>query len=142
MTENDFFDSIDCKFPYDDMNKSIELFKIASNISDNAVYWLLLESVDIPYNLRNSVDKLKIKNFLNHVLENYNHKLLKDIIEVSINVIDDIKNDEIHILNLMEELKEFDWLYCALNILYLSLDDKYWILEEKYNEIRNIWDNN
>jgi hypothetical protein len=42
----------------------------------------------------------------------------------------------------MEKLKEFDWLYCALNILYFSLDDKDWILEEKNNEIRNIWDNN
>jgi hypothetical protein len=69
---------------------------------------LLLESVHIPYNLIKKVDRLKIKKFLNYVLENYKHKLLKDIINVSLNVIDGIKNEESHILNLMEKLKEFD----------------------------------
>jgi hypothetical protein len=38
MKEKDFFDTIDCKFPYNDLDKSIDLFKISSNISDNAVY--------------------------------------------------------------------------------------------------------
>lgn len=141
MLEKDFIDIIDCNFPYNDLEKSIELYKLASSISDNAVFILLEESVRIPKNLMLTVDKWKIKKFLIYVLENYKHKLLKDIIDVSLNVIDDIKNNESYILSLMNELKEFEWLYWALNILYFSINDISWLIDIKYNEVIEKWNN-
>lgn len=137
MTEKDFLDKIDCNFPYNNINKWIELVKVALSIWDNCVFWIIHELVRPPKSVK--INKKKSLKILEYIDNNFSHDLKKDFILLSIQIINNNTIDEWFILNLMNKVKKYNCLSIPLNVLYFSIVDSKWNIENKYNEIIDYW---
>ena len=137
MQELEFLNSIDCKFPYSDIDKWKTLIENALKISDSCVFGIIHELVRPPRSAK--VNKKKIDEFLIYISHNFHHNFKSEIINISKKKInwEVIKEEEV--LSLMEGVKKYSWLSLALNILYFLVDDKSWNIEKKYNEVIDYW---
>lgn len=142
MKEKDFIDKIDCNFPYNNINKWIEIIDESLWISDNAVFYVIHELLRIPKSKRKIVNKNYILYFLWYINNKFSHGYKNTIMILSNKLLNSEKIQIFEIINYMELIKNFKWLYSALNILYFSVDDINWEIEKKYDEVINYWKNN
>ncbi|MDD3144649.1 MAG: hypothetical protein PHV23_00900 [Candidatus Gracilibacteria bacterium] len=123
MLEKDFLEKIDCKFPYNDINKGKEIIEESLLISDNAVFCIIDELTRIPKSKKKLVDSKNILNFLSYIDYRFKHKFKSIILLVSHKLLNKENISVSDILEYMDNLKKNKGLYGALNILYFSVDD-------------------
>ncbi len=139
MNEQDFLNSIDCNFPYDDIEKWKFIIDTAINISDNCIFWIIYELFNIPKSLQWKIEKKKVIFLLDYINKNITHYSIQNIIYLWTKILNWSNISNIEILESMENLKNDKWLYWALSVLYLFWNDNNWEIENKYDEVINYW---
>jgi hypothetical protein len=135
MTEQEFIESIDFSFPYNDKEKAIELIVQGRTISANATFMVLHEIV----RSSSEVNKVTKESLFNHWSKGFSHELLPQVKEAASAL---LANEELPVeraIELMEKIKNHAGEYCALSIVYFSCDDTEGKADEKYNQIVEQW---
>ena len=141
MIEKDFLELIDCNFPYNETEKWLKLIDVSLSISNNCVFNIIYELINIPYGLKRITLKKNIAMYLDYIDKNFSHELKETILTLAKEVLKWKKVEISDILKRMDVVKKYNWENWALNILYMSWDDKDWKLEKKYNWIIKYWKN-
>ena len=141
MIEKDFLELIDCNFPYNETEKWLKLIDVSLSISNNCVFNIIYELINIPYGLKRITLKKNIAMYLDYIDKNFSHELKETILTLAKEVLKWKKVEISDILKRMDVVKKYNWENWALNILYMSWNDKDWKLEKKYNWIIKYWKN-
>ena len=141
MIEKDFLELIDCNFPYNDTEKWLRLIDLSLSISNNCIFNIIYELINIPYGLKRLALKKNITMYLDYIDKNFSHELKETILTLAKEVLKWKKVEISDVLERMDVVKKYNWENWALNILYMSWNDKDWKLEKKYNWIIKYWKN-
>ncbi len=137
MNEEEFLNSIDCRFPYENESQWRALIHQGKEISENASFGVLEEISRKPFG--NKVSE-KEQLIMVNVWEIENkHSLAKPVIEAAKAI---IKNEPLSVeraLELLSQVQTFHNLYCALNIISFACDDVEGLADKKWQEIVNSW---
>lgn len=138
MTEQDFFDSVDCKFPYDDEAAGAELVREACRISANACFMIGEELSRPPRSVVAPIDvRLRILALLR---EGFEHPIRDKVLDVVATRISGGSLGFDETLALMREIEPFRNEYCAMNIIYFACDEDFDVqLDAEYTRIRSQW---
>jgi hypothetical protein len=139
VTEEEFVNSIECKFPYFDEAKWRDVIKLGSEISSNAAFGVLEEICRSLRGIKVSVQQLE--QILNYWRTEFSHPLAESIGNVA-NLM--IKREEIspeEAAKLLCIVANYPHLYCALNVPYFACDDKDGTVDKTYREIIHSWEN-
>jgi hypothetical protein len=139
VTEEEFVESIDCKFPYSDEAKWRDVIKLGSKISSNAAFGVLEEICRPPKGMEVSVQQLE--QILNYWRTEFSHPLAESIGNVASLMIKREKISPEEAENLLRIVANYPYLYCALNVPYFACDDKDGIVDKTYKEIIHSWEN-
>ncbi|MDJ0613043.1 MAG: hypothetical protein QNJ29_05160 [Rhizobiaceae bacterium] len=136
MDEYSFLELIDCKFPYEDRSKSMEIIELAASISDNAMFIVLDEICRPPKNV--AVTEITLTNTLYEWKKRTSHPLSESIGSLALRMINGYRITPAEVLAIMYQVSKFKGLIAALNIVYMScsIDS-----EEVENAYKNILDN-
>lgn len=137
MNEEEFINSIDCKFPYHDKSAWTIIVNQSYKVSSNATFAVLYEICLVPYNTKVNTDDLK--EIANYWFQNAKHPLASTIHEIAISM---INGDEISVLQaieVMDIVSKHKNEFSALSIAYFSCNDIEGKADKKYNEIIESW---
>ena len=135
MNEQEFIESIDFNFPYQDDLKAIELIDQARGISLNASYMVLHEIVRAPNEVSSTVRKKLYDQWLN----GFNHSSLPIVREAAESLFSGRDLPVSRAIELMEKMASEEGQYCALGIIYFSCDDQDGKADDLYNQIIEKW---
>lgn len=139
MKENEFCEEIDCKFPYNDLEKTSLLITQASNISDNCLFSIIEEIARIPNSEKTNVLEDRLLKILDEVEQIFEHPLKEKTIMIARKMVLNEKITRKRALSIMDEVKLHKGLWGALSTIYDSADDTDDLLDKKFNEIRELW---
>jgi hypothetical protein len=135
MTEQEFIESIDFSFPYEDKEKAIDLIAQGRAISANASFMVLHEIVRAP-----SEVALETKERLyNYWCNGFSHELLEPVKEAASALLASNVISVYRAIELMREIEKHTDQYCALSIVYFSCDDTEGQADQKYNQVIEQW---
>ncbi|MGA2500065.1 MAG: hypothetical protein ABSH20_20190 [Tepidisphaeraceae bacterium] len=122
MTEAEFINSIDCRFPYENPKKASALAARALKISPNAVFMVYHELARPGRGFRSSKkERLAILEFLE---ERFVHPLSGLASWLTRNMIAEKELSVARAAAAMRVIADFPGCYNALNLAYFSCDDK------------------
>ena len=137
MTEPEFIQAIDCRFPYSNDIEAKKLIELGSTISPNAAFMVLHELCRVPRSV--STRRYKIKKLIEYWFQHYTHPLNPILLPIALK---SLRNENISIkrcLKCMDLVAPHVGCINALNILYFSCVDTEGLIETKYNEIIAKW---
>jgi hypothetical protein len=137
MNEEEFLNSIDCRFPYEDEHKWRALILQGKNISDNASFGVLEEIARKPYG--NPVNEIEQLTMVDVWAKENNPPLVQPVIEAARAIITNNVLSVGRVLELMSEVQAYRNQYCALNIIYFACDDVENLVDQKRQEIVERW---
>lgn len=135
MNEQEFIESIDFNFPYQDEVKAIELIDQARGISLNASYMVLHEIVRAP----NEVSSIVGKKLYDQWLNGFNHGSFPIVREAAESLLSGRELTVSRAIELMQQMESEKGQYCALGIIYFSCDDQDGKADDLYNQIIEQW---
>ena len=135
MTEQEFIESIDFSFPYEDKEKAINLIAQGRTISANASFMVLHEIVRAP-----SEVALETKECLyDYWCNGFSHELLEPVKEAASALLASKVIPVSRAIELMREIEKHTDQYCALSIVYFSCDDAQGQADQKFNQVIEQW---
>jgi hypothetical protein len=137
MTEDEFSNMVDCRWPYGDIERSRELISTAVGISPNAAFIALHELCRLPRNAdAKSAELLELVDFW---LREFDHPLAFSMAMSAKSMIEDKALPAPQALTMMEAIGSYPGLYAALAIAYFSCDDSAGVASARYEAIRATW---
>lgn len=137
MTEQEFLDSFDAQFPYNDDSQWRGLISEGIKISPNASFCVLEEIARKPSDSAVSKD-LQLAMVKVWEEEN-NHPLSKSVIKAAKAIITDRLLPVSDVLSKMSEISNYPHQYGALNIVYFACDDVDGLADEQYRNVVASW---
>lgn len=137
--EIQFLDKIDCNFPYQDKQESLQLIEQASSLSTNALFSIVEELCRISESERPNVSTETLLDLLTLTANKINHPLERIIVETADKM---IRKEELtveDVLLKMQTVQKYPGQFAALSILYFSCDDKDEKLESTWDNIISEW---
>ncbi len=135
MNEQEFIESIDFNFPYEDERKSVSLIELAREISSNAAFMVLHEIVRAPQEISSEAREALYKRWLNE----FSHALLPAVCEAAEAMLSGKELSVGRALELMGRLANENGQYNALSIIYFSCDDQEGKVDSLYSQIVEQW---
>ena len=139
--EEIFYDKIDCNFPYNDREKTTQLIYEANNLSPNAIFQIIDEVARIPANERKNTSENRLHEILNEIENSFRHPIKEKMLQVARTMVYQNHIEEDKSLKLMDEVSKFPGLWGALMTLNESNIDSNRTIDSKYDEIRDLWNN-
>jgi hypothetical protein len=137
MTEREFVDSIECRFPYGDRDTARRLIAEACVISTNAAFAVAHElarpgrGVDAPVGAR-----LELLAILQGSLV---HPVSGAVLGLARRQIHDLDIPVEEAVAVMEQVSAFPGEYAALALAYMSCDDRDGVANRRYDEVVRQW---
>jgi hypothetical protein len=137
MTETEFIETIDCRFPYADETKWRSLIGTGTSISANAAFMVLHEicrpprSCDVPVELR--------QQMLGEWATSFRHPLVATVLPVAKAM---VCNQEISLeqsMQTMREIAAYPNQFWALSIAYFACDDPTGQVDVLHQKIIDGW---
>lgn len=138
MSEKEFIEKIDCKFPYLQIEEARKLIEEAINISSNAVYKVVEELTRVPFSQENNITPSILLDLLKELDKAFEHPLKEDLLSIAEQMILGIAVGQHSVNDLMEKFRAYLGEWNALNVLYFSTDPSE-NLETKYESIKTTW---
>ena len=135
MTEQEFIESIDFSFPYEDKEKAIDLIAQGRAISANASFMVLHEIVRAP----NEVAQETKESLYHYWCNDFSHDLLDLVKEAASALLANKFISVTRAIEIMREIEKHTDQYCALSIIYFSCDDTEGQADQKYNQVIEQW---
>ncbi len=137
MNEQEFADSIDCCFPYEDDEKWRALILEGKAISDNASFCVLHEICSKPFGSPATVEnQLRMLDQWSKV---NNQELAPIVTRAAKAIITGQLLSVAEVLEQMDSVANHRNQYAALAIVYFACDDTDGSLEQRYSKIINEW---
>jgi hypothetical protein len=137
MHEEEFLNSIDCCFPYENEGQWRALIIQGREISGNASFGVLHEIARKPFGNQVS-DKMQLAMVDTWEVGN-KHPLAKSVIEAAKAIITNNPLSVEKVLELLSQVQVFRNQYSALNIILFACDDIEGLAEEKWQEVVDSW---
>jgi hypothetical protein len=137
VDENEFINSIDCNFPYNDRGRVIGLIDQAKCISENAMFAVLEELCRPGHGTQ--VSKATLLELIDVWDDKNDHPLAEFVVSAARLTVNDTQRSVEEALALLEKIAPFTGLYAALCIASKSADDTDGVLDIRDEEIRLKW---
>ena len=137
MTEAEFINSTDCRFPYGDNFAARDLISKSCGISPNAAFAVADELARPPRGAKTSVSKRLA--LLGHLRGSLKHPLAGTVLALAERMIKGEKATVKEAMAIMERISTFPGEYAALGLAYMSCDDRQGLADRFYNEIIERW---
>jgi hypothetical protein len=138
MTEDEFSNLVDCRWPYRDIERSRELIFTGVRISPNAAFIALHELCCLPRSAdARSTDLLELVDFWLRV---FDHPLAPSMATCAKSMIEHKASSVPETLAMMEAIESHPGLYATLAIASFSCDDSAGIVDARDAAIRAAWD--
>ena len=138
MTEQEFLDQIDCKFPYHDRDIWKRVVDTGSSISSNAAFAVLEEITRPPRSAATSLsDRMEM---VAHWRSGFEHPLAEEVSNLALAQMSNSSISPRQCLTLMDEISRYPGQYAALNVAYFAcggVESKE--AEEKWQNISEQW---
>ena len=138
MSESKFIESIQCRFPYRDRSRALELAGVACSISPNAAFAVADEVSRPPYG--DSTDPIICTEVLNYLDAHLHHPLAESVLALARTLVSDESVSVETSINVLRQIEAFPGQYAALSIAYFAPDDTQGLADAEYNRIRAVWD--
>lgn len=137
MNEEEFINSFDCKFPYEDQPKWIQIIEEGCKMSSNAAFAVLHEICRPPHGKK--VTSKQLREMADYWSENANFPLAVPISKAAYAMIDHQELSVSEVIEIMNIVSNHRNEYSALAIAYFSCDDMEGVVEDRYKEIISSW---
>ena len=138
MEETEFYELIDCEFPYNNRERAIELIDLGISISANASFAVLHELCRP--GMGTDVTKETLLDLIAIWVEKVNHPLAISVVPVARMMAEGKEQPVDEAILLLLEIAPYEGLYAALNIAYFSCDDTNGGMEVAYEEVVDGWE--
>ncbi|MCL1047099.1 hypothetical protein L2737_17510 [Shewanella electrodiphila] len=137
MTYEEFYYSIDCKFPYHQESEWKRIIGQSIEIAEDAPFLVLHEICRVPASEK--LDKSKHMEMYKYWKQSFVSPV-QDIVEpASLSYINKIEISDSEALDIMEKLSAFPKSYNALQVVLFSCPDDDELVDEKYENIVAQW---
>ncbi len=136
VAEEEFIESIDAKFPYEDEAKVSSLILQARGISSNAAFMVLYEIVCAP----TSVSSITKRQWFNQWSEGYHHRLVNPVREAAEAMLSGKDLSVDRVLELLLPFVNEPHQNYALKILKESCHDVDGEVAKKCDQLRGAWE--
>jgi len=140
MTEEEFINSIDCKFPYKNKIEWMKVVKQGCELSSNASFAVLHEICRPP--ISQKIDPKELIEILSFWKENEKHPLGDKVSNIAIKMINNEVTSMEEAINLMGLISKYKNEYSALAIAYFSCSDTSGEVDKVYQNIISQWKEN
>ncbi|WP_156406194.1 hypothetical protein [Hydrogenophaga sp. Root209] len=139
MSESEFVELIDCRFPYGKPLEWHRLSACAARLSPNAAFMVIHEACRPP---RDTVlASVEAQAIVRHVRRRFRHPLYR-VAEPAIRAhISGRALSQSKAVRLMRKVAEYPNQYNALAICYLSANDRTGVLDSTYKQVVSSWSN-
>jgi hypothetical protein len=138
MSESEFSDLIDCRFPYRDTNGCRELIALGASISPNAAFMVHHEICRPPRS--EAVESSVLQGLLSEWVASFNHPLLGLVLPIADEMTRGQQVEVETALRAMREVAMYRGLFAALAILSMCCDDADDKVNDLYHEIVHAWE--
>lgn len=137
MSEVEFIEAIDCRFPYGDQAKARELIELGVRISPNASFMVLHEICRPPRAVKR--DPLALLELAASWEGTFQHPLVCVVLPIAKSMIQDQLVSVGEAMAAMREVAVYRGQYNALAIPYLACDDDNGEADALHKEITRAW---
>jgi hypothetical protein len=137
ITEKEFIDSIDCRFPYKDASSALALIEQGCAISGNAAFGVVYELARVPKS-KHASQKVLLA-LLDHLDRRLQHPLKDMVFPVVRSIIRKHRIPDAEAVRLMENIRNNPGEYNALAIVYFAAEDCGEAVETAYQDIQKAW---
>ncbi|WP_162350363.1 hypothetical protein [Pseudoxanthomonas gei] len=138
MRESTFIESIECRFPYQDRLRALEITEEACSISANAAFAVVDELSRPP---AGEAVSLSLSTELLSLIElRIPHPLAQPILSLARKLVSEQLVSVLESLFALRQVERFPGQYAALSIAYFACDDVDGIADLEFNRIRAAWD--
>ena len=137
MNYEEFYYSIDCKFPYHDEDEWKRVILKSLEIGADAPFLVLHEICRVPASEK--LDKTKHMEMYEYWKNSFS-SIVQEIVEpASLAHINKLDLDDTEALEVMNKLSKYPKSYNALQVVLFSCPDDDELVNDKYDEIVSIW---
>jgi len=137
ISEQEFDESIDCRFPYHDVSKWKTIIQTAISISANAAFKVLHEVCRPPRS--SEVTPQVQKRIFEHWSGHFSHSLVPIVSKAAIALIEGRELSVADACETMAAVADYPGEYNALAVVYFSCDDVDGKVDELYERIIQRW---
>jgi hypothetical protein len=137
MTESEFIEGIDCRFPYRRSTEWRRLSARAARISSNAAFMVLHEACRPPRSVE--LGAAQATEVVRHLRRRFRHPLLRVLAPAVQAHISGLVLRPSKAASLMRKVAAYPDQYNALALCYLSADDRAGVLDRIYNTVVSKW---
>lgn len=137
LSEEEFHNTIVCKFPYNNENKWKQVIDQALTISNNAVFLVAYELVYLPTSKKKYAKEAK--RILHYLAQKFDHPLKEKVFRVGEMMLEEKELPVNDAIKIMREIAKYPPLAAALSIIYFSCNDIDGDADELYNQIILDW---
>lgn len=138
MSESEFIQSIQCRFPYLDRTGALELAEIACSISPNAAFAVADEVSRPPYG--SSTDPAICADVLSYLGGHSRHQLAEPVLALARTLVSGERVSVETAVGVLRQIEPFPGQYAALSITYFAPDDVDGVADAEYKRIMAVWD--
>lgn len=137
MTYEEFYYSIDCKFPYHQESEWKRIIEQSIEIGEDAPFLVLHEICRVPASEK--LDQVKHMEVYKYWKQSFASPV-QDIVEpAALSYINKTEITDSEALDIMERLSPFPKSYNALQVVLFSCPDDDELVDEKYENIVAMW---
>jgi len=137
MTYEEFYYSIDCKFPYHDEDEWKRLILQSIEIGDDAPFLVLHEICRLPASQK--LDKAKHMEMYQYWKGAFSSPVQKIVEPACLSFISKQELADSEALEIMGKLSKYPKSYNALQVVLFSCSDDDELVNDKYEEIVSTW---
>ena len=139
MNYEEFYYSIDCKFPYHDKDAWKKVINTSLTVGGDAPFLVLHEICRVP-----ASEKLEQNNhreIYDYWKESFSHPVQSIVETASLSYINKEELSDERALDILEKLREYPKSYNAMKIILFACANEDDLVEDKYDEIESEWSN-
>lgn len=137
MTEIEFIEAIDCKFPYQHEGKWRQIIDLGVSISPNSAFMVLHEICRAPREA--NVDTVLLQKMLSTWSASFSHPLVEVVLPAASAMIRDELISVEQALSTMKDISHYQHQYNALAIPYFACDDTEGEVDDFHKKIIAEW---
>lgn len=137
MTYEEFYYSIDCKFPYHDESEWKRIIERSIELGEEAPFLVLHELCRVPASEK--LEQAKHMEIYNYWKQSFSSPLQEIVEPASLSYINKGELTDSEALEIMDKLSEFPKSYNALQVVLFSCPDDDELVDEKYESIVGMW---
>jgi len=137
LTENEFINEIDARFPHWDKVNAHRLIRLGASISPNAAYMVLYELCTPP--IKPKVRPYISQKYIEFWSEHFDHPLNSIVVPIAHRIVRHKPVSRLKVMKALNLISAHNGLYNAMNIVLCAADDTDESIESLSKQIVSNW---